>query len=160
MRVYPTGPSNTVVLRLPMWRSRLVLFIMFIGFFALLGRAFWVQGPGNDFYAQKGKRVERVIALPSVRGKILDRNGEILATSLEAKTIIAYPDTIPDDLPAAKVSAFAKLLKMNEMSATHETLPKSTEQEERKSSQAAPLRADEMGVLTQQVEGGDSNQQQ
>jgi hypothetical protein len=49
---------------------------------------------------------------------------------------------------------------MNEMSATHETLPKSTEQEERKSSQAAPLRADEMGVLTQQVEGGDSNQQQ
>jgi len=87
---------------------------MFIGFFALLGRAFWIQGPGNDFYAQKGKRVERVITLPSVRGKILDRNGEILATSLEAKTIIAYPETIPDDLSAAKISAFAKLLKMNE----------------------------------------------
>ena len=114
MRVHHTSPSNTVVLRLPMWRSRLVLFIMFIGFFALLGRAFWIQGPGNDFYAQKGKRVERVITLPSVRGKILDRNGEILATSLEAKTIIAYPETIPDDLSAAKISAFAKLLKMNE----------------------------------------------
>jgi len=114
MRAHHTSPSNTVILRLPMWRSRLVLFIMFIGFFALLGRAFWIQGPGNDFYAQKGKRVERVIALPSVRGKILDRNGEILATSLEAKTIIAYPDTIPDDLSAAKILAFAKLLKMNE----------------------------------------------
>jgi hypothetical protein len=47
---------------------------------------------------------------------------------------------------------------MNEMSATHETLPKSTEQEERKSSQAPPPRAEEMGVLTQQVEGGESNQ--
>jgi len=114
MKVHQTSPSNTIVLRLPMWRSRLVLFIMFIGFFALLGRAFWIQGPGNDFYAQKGKRVERVIALPSVRGKILDRNGEILATSLEAKTIIAYPDTIPDDLPDSKIASFAKLLKMNE----------------------------------------------
>jgi cell division protein FtsI (penicillin-binding protein 3) len=87
---------------------------MFIGFCALLGRAFWIQGPGNDFYAEKGKRVNRVIILPSVRGKILDRNGEILATSLEAKTIIAYPEIIPDDLPAVKIAAFAKLLKMNE----------------------------------------------
>ena len=97
-----------------MWRSRVVLFLMFVGFLALLGRAFWIQGPGNDFYAQKGKRVNRVIVLPSVRGKILDRNGEILATSLEAKTIIAYPETIPDDLPASKIAAFAKLLKMSE----------------------------------------------
>ena len=114
MNVNHSNPSTTLVLRLPMWRSRAVLFFMFMGFCALLGRAFWIQGPGNDFYAEKGKRVNRVITLPSVRGKILDRNGEILATSLEAKTIIAYPETIPDDLPAAKITAFAKLLKMNE----------------------------------------------
>ena len=97
-----------------MWRSRVVLFLMFMGFCALLGRAFWIQGPGNDFYAEKGKRVNRVIALPSVRGKILDRNGAILATSLEAKTIIAYPEVIPDDLSANKITALAKLLKMSE----------------------------------------------
>lgn len=108
------NPTNTLVLRLPMWRSRVVLFVMFIGFFGLLARAFWIQGPGNDFYAEKGKKVNRVISLSSVRGKILDRNGEILATSLEAKTIIAYPETIPHDLPAAKISAFAKLLSMSE----------------------------------------------
>lgn len=114
MNVNHSNPSTTLVLRLPMWRSRVVLFFMFMGFCALLGRAFWIQGPGNDFYAEKGKRVNRVITLPSVRGKILDRNGEILATSLEAKTIIAYPEIIPDDLPATKIAAFAKLLKMNE----------------------------------------------
>ena len=114
MNVNHSNPSTTLILRLPMWRSRVVLFFMFMGFCALLGRAFWIQGPGNDFYAQKGKRVNRVIILPSVRGKILDRNGEILATSLEAKTIIAYPEIVPDDLPAAKIAAFAKLLKMNE----------------------------------------------
>jgi cell division protein FtsI (penicillin-binding protein 3) len=114
MKINHPSPSNTLVLRLPMWRSRAVLFFMFIGFFALLGRAFWIQGPGNDFYAEKGKRVNRVLILPSVRGRILDRNGEILATSLEAKTVIAYPETIPDDLPQAKINAFAKLLQMNE----------------------------------------------
>ena len=114
MKINHPTPSNTLVLRLPMWRSRMVLFFMFAGFCALLGRAFWIQGPGNDFYAEKGKRVNRVLVLPSVRGKILDRNGEILATSLEAKTIIAYPETIPDDLSDSKVSAFAKLLQMSE----------------------------------------------
>ena len=114
MKAHQPNTSNTVVLRLPMWRSRVVLFLMFMGFCALLGRAFWIQGPGNDFYAEKGKRVNRVIALPSVRGKILDRNGEILATSLEAKTIIAYPEMIPDDLTANKITALAKLLKMSE----------------------------------------------
>jgi cell division protein FtsI (penicillin-binding protein 3) len=114
MKINNPSPSNTLVLRLPMWRSRMVLFVMFTGFCALLGRAFWIQGPGNDFYAEKGKKVNRVLVLNSVRGKILDRNGEILATSLEAKTIIAYPETIPDDLSAAKVTAFAKLLQMTE----------------------------------------------
>jgi cell division protein FtsI (penicillin-binding protein 3) len=114
MKINNPSPTNTLVLRLPMWRSRAVLFVMFIGFFALLGRAFWIQGPGNDFYSEKGKRVIRNLVLPSVRGKILDRNGEILATSLEAKTIIAYPEVIPDDLSATKITTFAKLLQMSE----------------------------------------------
>jgi cell division protein FtsI (penicillin-binding protein 3) len=114
MKINNPGPSNTLVLRLPMWRSRAVLFVMFVGFSALLGRAFWIQGPGNDFYSEKGKKVIRNLVLPSVRGKILDRNGEILATSLEAKTIIAYPEAIPDDLSQDKIREFAKLLQMSE----------------------------------------------
>ena len=95
--------SSGLVLRLPMWRSRVVLFLMFIGFVALLTRAFWVQGPGNDFYEAKGNKVKRLQELPAIRGKILDRNGEILATSLEAKAIIAYPEDVPDDLSGQKV---------------------------------------------------------
>ncbi len=114
MKANNQSPSSTLVLRLPMWRSRAVLFVMFVGFCMLLGRAFWIQGPGNDFYAEKGKRVNRILTLPSVRGRILDRNGEILATSLEAKTIIAYPETIPDNLPPAKITEFAQLLKISE----------------------------------------------
>jgi cell division protein FtsI (penicillin-binding protein 3) len=87
---------------------------MFAAFCTLIARAFWIQGIGNDFYAEKGNRVKRVIELNAIRGKILDRNGAILATSLEAKTIIAYPDIVPDDLEKSKVLAFAKLLSMSE----------------------------------------------
>ena len=97
-----------------MWRSRVVLFLMFAAFCTLIVRAFWIQGVGNDFYAEKGNRVKRVIELNAIRGKILDRNGAILATSLEAKTVIAYPDIVPDDLEKSKILAFAKLLGMSE----------------------------------------------
>lgn len=114
MRKVQTNTSNGLVLRLPMWRSRVVLFLMFVGFMALLVRAFWIQGIGNDFYEEKGNRVKRLQELPAVRGKILDRNGEILATSLEAKAIIAYPDTIPNDVAPEKVRQLANLLEMSE----------------------------------------------
>ena len=113
MQKIPTNASG-FVLRLPMWRSRVVLFLMFMGFVALLLRAFWVQGIGNDFYEKKGNKVKRLQELPAVRGKILDRNGEILATSLEAKAIIAYPEDVPKDLAVAKIQQLAKLLQMNE----------------------------------------------
>lgn len=114
MRTARPLPSSELVLRLPMWRSRVVLFLMFAAFCTLIARAFWIQGVGNDFYAEKGNRVKRVIELNAIRGKILDRNGAILATSLEAKTVIAYPDIVPDDLEKSKVLAFAKLLGMSE----------------------------------------------
>jgi cell division protein FtsI (penicillin-binding protein 3) len=114
MRKVQTNNSNGLVLRLPMWRSRVVLFLMFIGFIALLVRAFWIQGIGNQFYEEKGNRVKRLQELPAVRGKILDRNGEILATSLDAKSIIAYPDSIPNDVSPEKIRQLANLLEMSE----------------------------------------------
>jgi cell division protein FtsI (penicillin-binding protein 3) len=44
----------------------------------------------------------------------LDRNGQVIATSLEAKSVIAYNDTVPDDLAADKVQKLASLLQMSE----------------------------------------------
>lgn len=115
MRTTSSNPPSSIVLRLPMWRSRVVLFMMFAGFCALIGRAFWIQGPGNDFYIAKGEKViNRSHEIVAVRGKILDRNGAIIATSLEAKTIIAYPSAIPKELSKEKFVNFARLLKMSE----------------------------------------------
>lgn len=48
--------TPNLVLRLPMWRSRLVLFLIFVGFTALFVRAIWVQGFGNSFYEEKGNK--------------------------------------------------------------------------------------------------------
>ncbi len=107
--------TPNLVLRLPMWRSRLILFLIFIGFIALVVRAMWVQGFGNSFYEEKGNKATlRSIEMPASRGKILDRNGEVLATSLLAKAIIAFPDAIPEDLSKEKISQLAKLLEVSE----------------------------------------------
>lgn len=107
--------TPNLVLRLPMWRSRLVLFLIFVGFTALVAKAIWVQGFGNSFYEEKGNKATlRSIEMPASRGKILDRNGEVLATSLLAKAIIAFPEAVPEDLPKEKLTQLAKLLEIGE----------------------------------------------
>ncbi|MGH8782754.1 peptidoglycan D,D-transpeptidase FtsI family protein [Paraburkholderia sp.] len=101
--------------RLPMWRSKLVVFMLFMAFVALTARAFWIQGPGNAFYQKQGEsRYQRTLELPATRGKILDRNGLVLATSLPVRAIWAIPEAVPDDLGADKLTALGKLLGMTQ----------------------------------------------
>jgi len=49
----------------------------------LFGRAVYLQGLNNDFLQAKGEsRYSRIIEIPANRGRILDRNGEALASAL------------------------------------------------------------------------------
>ncbi|MGN7980347.1 peptidoglycan D,D-transpeptidase FtsI family protein [Burkholderia sp. 22313] len=95
--------------RLPMWRSKLVVIMVSLGFAALIGRAFWIQVANQDFYVGQGqKRYQRTIELDAMRGRIVDRNGAMLAVSLSTYEIWANPKQVADiDYPQ-----IAKLLDM------------------------------------------------
>lgn len=76
----------------PAWRSRLVLGALMLGFAALVVRASYVQGFGSQFFINQGEaRYARTIELPPNRGRILDRNGVVLAASVPSTSIWAIP---------------------------------------------------------------------
>ncbi|PMS30489.1 peptidoglycan synthetase FtsI [Trinickia symbiotica] len=107
--------SPVLSVRLPMWRSKLVVFLLFMAFVALAGRAFWIQGPGNAFYLKQGEsRYQRTIELAATRGKILDRNGLVLATSLPVRAIWAIPESVPEDIDPGKLAALGSLLGLSQ----------------------------------------------
>ena len=96
-------------------RSKFVVFLVFIAFAALAGRAFWIAGPDNAFYVKQGDdRIVRNIALPATRGEITDRNGLLLATSLPVQAIWADPHDMDDDLDMGKIDQMAKLLDISQ----------------------------------------------
>lgn len=106
--------SPVLQVNLPTWRSRLVLFGLFAAFALLAARAVWVQSVSDDFLQMQGKnRYERVIELPATRGKIMDRNGQVLASSLPVKAIWAIPGDVLKS-PPATLRKLAKLLEMSE----------------------------------------------
>lgn len=99
---------------LPMWRARLVLILIFAGFATLVGRALFLQGISTEFLQQQGeRRYERTIPLPAMRGKILDRNGAVLASSVPARGVFA----IPEDIKKASADQMTQLAKLLEMPA-------------------------------------------
>jgi cell division protein FtsI (penicillin-binding protein 3) len=78
--------------RLPVWRARLLLLLVFFGFLILAARALYLQGLRNDFLQQKGEtRYARVVEISAHRGMVTDRNGEPLALSTPVESVWAAP---------------------------------------------------------------------
>ena len=96
------------------FRSRLVLFLLFLAFVGLIARALWLQGISTDFLQRQGEsRYARTLELPATRGKILDRNGHVLASSVPVKAIWAIPEDVLTQ-PKEKIRKLASLLGMSE----------------------------------------------
>ncbi|RAR65247.1 peptidoglycan synthetase FtsI [Paraburkholderia unamae] len=94
---------------LPAWRSKFIVFVTFAAFAALAGRAFWVQVANHGFYVKQGqKRYQRTLELDAMRGRIVDRNGALLAVSLATFEVWANPKV----LDAAAHAPLARLLDM------------------------------------------------
>ena len=103
--------SPLLASRTPVWRSKLVVAAIAIGFVGLTARAAYIQVIGNAFFQRQGEvRFARTLELPANRGRILDRNGLILASSVIAPSVWAIPEDVDND--PEKIKKLAKLLEM------------------------------------------------
>lgn len=103
--------SPLLASRTPVWRSKLIVAGIALAFVGLAGRAAWVQVFGNEFYRKQGEvRFARTLDLPANRGRIFDRNGLLLATSVPVPSIWAIPEDVEHD--KTKLAHLAKLLAM------------------------------------------------
>ncbi|MBC7482333.1 MAG: penicillin-binding protein 2, partial [Rhizobacter sp.] len=106
---YSTSPL--LASKTPPWRSKLLVGLVGLSFCGLLGRALYVQVIGSEFFQRQGEiRYARTLDLPASRGRILDRNGLILASSVPAPSLWAIPKDF--DAEPAQRKALAKLLGM------------------------------------------------
>jgi cell division protein FtsI (penicillin-binding protein 3) len=106
---YATSPL--LAAKTPPWRSKLLVAGVGAAFLVLIGRAAYIQVFSTDFYLKQGEnRYARTLDLPANRGRITDRNGLLLASSVPAPSLWA----IPKDLEATKAQRrqLARLLGM------------------------------------------------
>jgi cell division protein FtsI (penicillin-binding protein 3) len=103
--------SPLLASKTPVWRSKLIVALMALGFTGLVGRAAHVQVIENDFFIRQGEvRFARTLSLPANRGRVLDRHGVLLASSVPAPSIWANPEDVERD--PVKLRQLAKLLGM------------------------------------------------
>ena len=103
--------SPLLASRTPVWRSKFVVGAIALGFAGLVARSAYIQVYKNDFFQKQGEiRFARTIDLPADRGRILDRNGLILGSSVPAPSIWAIPDDV--EFEKGQLADLAKLLGM------------------------------------------------
>jgi len=104
--------SPLLAARTPGWRSRFVVALVGLGFVGLLGRAAYVQLVNAEFFQKQGeKRFAHTLEVPASRGRILDRNGLLLASSVPVPSVWAIPKDF-EATPAQK-RELLKLLGMD-----------------------------------------------
>jgi len=106
---YTSSPLLTS--RAPVWRSKLIVAMIALCFGVLAARAVYIQVIENEFFKQKGAvRFGRTLDLPANRGRVLDRNGLILASSVPAPSIWAVPEDVERD--PVRLKQLAQLLQL------------------------------------------------
>ena len=105
--------SPVLQLALQGWRSRMVGLLLMAAFLALVMRGFYLQVINNDFLQEKGEsRYRRDIEVSASRGRIVDRNGDMLAVSTPMKSIWAIPGDARE-MRAEQKKQLAELLEMS-----------------------------------------------
>jgi cell division protein FtsI (penicillin-binding protein 3) len=82
-------------------------------FLAIAGRAFWLQGvQGSKLASEAAYQQTDVVTVPGLRGSVLDRFGNPLAVSEDAKTIYATPYQVKK--PRQTAAKLASILGLEE----------------------------------------------
>jgi len=104
--------SPLLASKTPVWRSKFIVAAIALGFLGLVARAAYVQVIANSFFRHQGEvRFARTLSLPANRGRVLDRNGLLLASSVPAPSVWANPEDIERD--PVKLRELARLLQMS-----------------------------------------------
>lgn len=96
-------------------KKRLIFLFFFIAIciFMLIGRLAWIQFvKAEELEKEAREQWNRSIPVAAPRGTIYDRNGQILAGSATAETVVAVPKQIEDPVETARL--LAPLLDMTE----------------------------------------------
>lgn len=105
--------SPLLASRTPGWRSKFVVGVLALAFLGLTARAAYIQVVANDFFQRQGEvRFARTLELPATRGRILDRNGMILASSVPAPSIWAIPEDV--EFEGGQLKELSGLLEMSQ----------------------------------------------
>ena len=103
--------SPLLASRTPVWRSKFIVAAVAIGFVGLGARAAYIQVFDNAFFQHQGEvRFARTLELPANRGRVFDREGVILASSVLAPSFWAIPEDVDRD--PVKLKQVAELLQM------------------------------------------------
>ncbi len=99
------------IVKLPAWRRRVLLIGVLALFAGLFMRGIYLQSMQKEFLQKKGDaRYSRSLVLQAHRGKITDRNGELLAISSPVESVWASPPDVV--INKQQKVALAKLLKI------------------------------------------------
>lgn len=105
------SPAQHHIVKLPAWRRRVLLIMVLAGFAALFVRGVYLQSLHKEFLQKKGgERYIRSLELRAHRGKITDRNGDLLAISSPVESVWASPPDV--SISKQQKSELAKLLKI------------------------------------------------
>lgn len=103
--------STAALVRLPVWRARVVMCVLLAAFGVLAARTLYLQSMRTEFLQEKGEaRYSRVLEIPGTRGRVLDRNGEALAISTPVQSVWAIPGDV--DASGAQLQKLSRLLGM------------------------------------------------
>ncbi|GMV02435.1 MAG: penicillin-binding protein 2 [Burkholderiaceae bacterium] len=112
-RNVPFASNPLLRVKLPAWRSQALMLMVALAFVALAARAVWLQVISQGFLQKQGEmRYAKTIELPASRGKIFDRNGVVLASSLPARAVWAIPEQV--EATPKQLAALAKYLDIGE----------------------------------------------